>query len=109
LIIDEMDVRLHPLITQSLVGLFNSIETNPHNAQLIFSSHDTHLLTNKVFRRDQIWFVEKDRMGASHLYSLAELKVRNDASFEADYIKGRYGSNPFIGDVQHETFADNGC
>jgi hypothetical protein len=98
--IDEMEARMHPLITRAIIGLFNSLETNPKRAQLIFTTHDTNLLSNKLFRRDQIWFIEKDHQGCSHLYSLAELKVRNDASFENDYIQGRYGAIPFIGNVR---------
>lgn len=105
LIIDEMEARLHPLVTRELIRLFNSIETNPKRAQLIFTTHDTNLLSNKLFRRDQIWFVEKDNFCASHLYSLAEIKVddskvRNDASFEDDYLKGRYGAIPFLGGIK---------
>jgi len=105
LIIDEMEARLHPLVTQELIRLFNSTETNPKRAQLIFTTHDTNLLSNKLFRRDQIWFIEKDNFCASHLYSLAEIKlddakVRNDASFEDDYLKGRYGAIPFIGGIK---------
>ncbi|PSB47663.1 AAA family ATPase [Chamaesiphon polymorphus] len=96
LIIDEFDARLHPLMSKAIVDLFNSNETNPKNAQLIFMTHDTNLLSNKIFRRDQIWFTEKDRYGATDLYSLAEYKVRNDASFESDYIKGKYGAIPYI-------------
>jgi uncharacterized protein len=96
LIIDEFDARLHPLMSRAIVGLFNSNETNPHNSQLIFMTHDTNLLSNKIFRRDQIWFTEKDRYGATALYSLAEYKVRNDSSFESDYIKGKYGAIPYI-------------
>ncbi len=60
---------------------------------------DTNLLSNKIFRRDQIWFTEKNKYGATDLYSLVEYKIRNDASFESDYIKGRYGAIPFIGDL----------
>jgi uncharacterized protein len=99
LVIDEFDARLHPLISCAIVGLFNSNETNPNNSQLIFMTHDTNLLTNKLFRRDQIWFAEKNRFGVTDLYSLAEYKVRNDASFETDYIKGRYGAIPYIGNL----------
>lgn len=98
LIIDELDARLHPLLTEAIIRLFNSNETNPNNAQLIFTTHDTNLLTNKLFRRDQIWFTEKNKFGATDLYSLAEFKgVRSDASYEKDYITGRYGAIPFIG------------
>lgn len=100
LIIDELDARLHPLITLSIIRFFNSKETNPKNAQLIFTTHDTNLLSNKNFRRDQIWFTEKNKYGATDLYSLAEYKVRNDASYEKDYIAGRYGAIPFIGDLK---------
>lgn len=98
LIIDELDARLHPLLTQHVVQLFNNKDINARNAQLIFATHDTNLLSACTFRRDQIWFVEKDRTGGSNLYSLAEYKVRKDASFEKDYIKGRYGAIPFLGD-----------
>ena len=101
LVIDEFDARLHPLISQAIVKLFNSNETNPNNAQLIFMTHDTNLLSNKLFRRDQIWFTEKNRYGATDLYSLAEYNVRNDASFESDYIKGRYGAIPYLGDLSN--------
>lgn len=88
---------------RKLVMLFNDKETNPQNGQLIFTTHDTNLLSKDIFRRDQIWFTEKDRYGSSDLYSLAELKVRNDASFENDYIKGRYGAIPYLGGIRHLT------
>lgn len=105
LVVDEMEARLHPLLTRELIHLFNSIDLNPKRAQLIFTTHDTNLLSNKLLRRDQIWFVEKDSVCASHLYSLAELKVddgkvRNDASFENDYLQGRYGAIPFLGGIK---------
>jgi len=100
LVIDELDARLHPVITQAIVRLFNCRATNQYNAQLVFTTHDTNLLTNKLFRRDQIWFTEKDRLGATHVVSLAEYRVRNDASFERDYIQGRYGAVPFLGNLQ---------
>ncbi len=100
LFIDELDARLHPLITRELICLFNSNETNPHNAQLIFTTHDTNLLSSKTFRRDQIWFTEKDNKGATDLYSLVEYKVGKDASFERDYIIGKYGAIPFIGNFK---------
>lgn len=106
LVVDELDARLHPLITTAIVELFNSKEANPNNAQLIFMTDDTNLLNNKLFRRDQIWFTEKKRYGATNLYSLAEYKIRNDASFESDYIKGRYGAIPYIGDLTHLVDSD---
>jgi len=97
LALDEIDAKLHPALTRKLVELFHSSETNPKNAQLIFATHDINLLDNKLMRRDQIWFAEKKRNGATDLYSLAELKVRNDAPYEKDYIEGRYGAIPFPG------------
>ncbi len=99
LVIDEFDARLHPLISCAILRMFNSRETNPHNAQLIFTTHDTNLLNNRIFRRDQIWFTEKDRGGATHLTSLVEYRVRNDASFDADYVRGKYGAIPFLDDL----------
>lgn len=96
LVVDELDSKLHPLLTQKIISLFNSKETNPKNAQLVFTTHDTNLLSANLFRRDQIWFTQKDRYGASTLYSLAEyiIAVRNDASFEKDYLGGKYGAVP---------------
>jgi AAA15 family ATPase/GTPase len=99
LVVDELDARLHPLLTRAIVRLFNSPSTNPRNAQLLFATHDTNLLSRKNFRRDQIWFTDKNRFGATQLYSLAEIRVRNDASFEPDYMNGKYGAIPLISDL----------
>jgi AAA15 family ATPase/GTPase len=99
LIIDELDSLLHPLMAIAIIGLFNSQQTNPKNAQLIFATHDVNLLSNQLFRRDQIWFTEKNRQEATDLYSLVEFDIDNNASFEQDYIQGRYGAIPFIGDL----------
>ena len=102
LVIDELDAKLHLMLTRSIVSLFMDPETNFKGAQLIFATHDTHLLNTKYLRRDQIWFSEKDRTEASDLYSLLEFKdengnkVRNDRDIENDYINGRYGAIPFI-------------
>ncbi|MBB1140750.1 ATP/GTP-binding protein [Myroides sp. WP-1] len=97
LVIDEFDSRFHPLLTKKIVELFNCASNQ--QAQLIFTTHDTNLLSAEILRRDQIDFVEKDNYGASHLYTLVEIKgVRNNASFEKDYIQGKYGAVPFLGD-----------
>jgi AAA15 family ATPase/GTPase len=101
LMIDEIEASKHTLLTRSLIRLFNSQKTNPKHAQLIFTTHDTNLLSNKLFRRDQIWFVEKDGDSASHLYSLVELKVRNDRDYEKDYLSGRYGGVPILGELRN--------
>lgn len=100
LVIDEFDARLYPAVSRRLVELFHDRRTNPHGAQLVIATHDTNLLTRALYRRDQIWFVEKARDGSSALYSLAEFQVRNDASFEADYFRGRYGAVPFLGGLR---------
>lgn len=102
LIIDELDAKLHPLITMRIVELFNSPVSNKNNAQLVFTTHDTNLLSEDLFRRDQIWFTEKDDLEQTDLYSLSDFnlpdgsKVRNDSNFEKNYIRGRYGAIPFI-------------
>lgn len=107
LVIDELDASLHPLLTLSITRLFNSTEHNPKNAQLIFSTHDTNLFSYGKFRRDQIYFIEKDKNFSSDLYSLVEykgdggIKVRKDRKFEKDYIQGKYGAIPFIGNVSN--------
>ncbi len=106
LVVDELDASLHPLLTLAVTRLFNSKQFNPNNAQLIFATHDTNLLYYGNYRRDQIYFVEKDQYGASDMYSLVEYKeegktVRKDRSFEKDYIEGRYGAIPFIGNLSN--------
>lgn len=98
LVIDEFNTRLHPLITRLIVDMFNSTDANPNNGQLIFSTHDTNLLDKSIFRRDQVYFTEKDKTGGSHLYSMVEYKPRNDEAYEKNYIKGKYGGIPFLGD-----------
>ena len=106
LVVDELDASLHPLLTLAITKLFNSKEFNRNNAQLIFATHDTNLLYYGNYRRDQIYFVEKDKYGASEIYSLVEYKeegktVRKDRSFEKDYIEGRYGAIPFIDNLSN--------
>ena len=96
LFIDELDARFHPFIVLAILRLFNSPLSNPLNAQLVFATHSTNLLDNKLLRRDQIWLLEKDRFGATDLFSLAEYRVRNDASFEKDYLAGKYGAVPYV-------------
>ncbi len=102
LIIDEFGSSMHPMITRKLISLFNNKETNPMGSQLIFTTHDTNLLDNRLLRRDQIWFTEKDDKASTDLYSLVEfkdesgVKVRNDRSYEKDYINGRYGAIPYL-------------
>lgn len=100
LVVDELDSKLHPNLVCKIVSLFNSKDLNPKNAQLIFNTHDTNLLSSGLFRKDQVWFTEKDKYGEAKLYSLADFKsdtVRKNEAFEDNYIRGKYGAVPFLG------------
>ena len=99
LIVDELDNSLHTELVESIIKLFNSKEYNKKGAQLIFTTHDTNLLTQKLFRRDQIWFVEKDIYGSTQLYSLLDFgrgKARDDLVLEKNYLEGKFGAVPNI-------------
>jgi len=101
LCIDELEASLHPTLALELVRLFNDPEQNPNGAQLVFTTHDTNLLGNVVgeppLRRDQIWFTEKDKAGATHLYPLTDFHPRTQENLERGYLQGRYGAVPFLG------------
>ena len=101
LVIDELDAKLHPLLTRNIVLLFMDLNKNERKAQLIFATHDTNLLDLDLVRRDQIWFTEKDRVEATDVYSLVQFKNdnggNNQRDVKRDYIRGRYGAVPFIG------------
>lgn len=106
LFVDELDASLHPLLVRYLVELFHNPNYNPRGAQLIFNTHDTTLMDYSLFRRDQIWFVEKDDQGCSHLYSLLDYSPRKDEALARGYLMGRYGAIPFLnepkwGEGQH--------
>jgi AAA15 family ATPase/GTPase len=96
LCVDELDSSLHPLLALELVGLFNDPKRNPRGAQLIFNTHDTNLLDLSILRRDQIWFTEKDKCGATHLYALTDFKPRENENLQRGYLQGRYGAVPFL-------------
>lgn len=98
LVIDELDTSLHPALMRKLVQMFHDPTTNRNNAQLIFSTHDTTILDREVFRRDQVWFVEKDRQLQTRLYPLTDFSPRKDENFGRGYLQGRYGALPFIGE-----------
>ncbi|EDN68548.1 RloA [Beggiatoa sp. PS] len=98
LLIDELDASLHPMMTRFLIKMFHDTEVNQHNAQLVFVTHDTNLLDSSLFRRDQIWLSEKDKYGATDIYSLAEFKnVRANENFEKNYLQGKYSAIPYLG------------
>jgi hypothetical protein len=99
LIVDELDSRLHTNLIIKIISLFSDPEINTKNAQLIFNSHDTRVLSLKKFRKDQIWFIEKNRYGASKLYSLSDFDsntIRKSASYEEKYLEGRFGAIPYL-------------
>lgn len=107
IIVDELDAKLHPLLTKKIIEMFHSPEINKLGAELVFATHDTNLLGCNCFRRDQVWFTEKDEKERTDLYSLVEfrdtdgIKVRNDRNYEKDYIQGRYGAIPYIGNFSN--------
>jgi hypothetical protein len=96
--IDELNNSLHPFIVKMIIDLFNNPETNPHHAQLIFTTHDTSVLRKDIFRRDQVWFVEKNHELATQLYPLSDFCPRSNESFSKGYLEGKYGAVPFIGE-----------
>lgn len=101
-IVDELSSRLHPLLTKFIVDLFQS-DSNC-KTQLIFTTHDTNLMNKDQFRRDEIAFIDKDERGISKIYTLSDLDVRKDASFEKDYFNGKYGAIPII-----KSFSNHDC
>ena len=114
LFVDELDAKLHPLLTRYIINLFHNSQTNIGNGQLIYSTHDTVNFNKETFRRDEIWFAEKDKDGISEIYALSDYileddknagkKVRNDATYNKDYLTGRYGAIPVLEefDIIHE-------
>lgn len=97
IIIDEIDNALHPAMTKSLIEMFQNPNINKNNAQLIFNTHEISLLDLNLFRRDQIYFVEKNnKTGVSDLYSLDEFSPRKSENIQKRYLQGRYGAMPFV-------------
>lgn len=97
LVVDELDSRLHNNLTLKLIDFFHHF--NVSNAQLVCAVHDTSLLNKETFRRDQIWFIEKNQFGASELVSLGDFKtdkVRNKSAFGKNYLEGKYGAIPYF-------------
>lgn len=98
LIVDELDNSLHPLVVRFLIKLICDPTINKKNSQIIFSTHDASLLDNELFRRDQVWFVEKDKSNSTQLYSLLEFSPRKNEAIGRGYLQGRYGALPYIGE-----------
>jgi len=106
LFIDEFNDRLHPLLVRNFIQTFMDPERNSKNAQLIFTTHDVSQLSGKLFRRDEIWFTEKDEDNATSLYSLVDIrgenmeKIRNDADILNNYLRGKYGGIPKLEEIK---------
>ena len=97
LVIDELDAKLHPLLTRAIIQLFTNPKINPHGAQLVFTTHDTNQLHLDYVRRDEIWFTEKNPVEATELYSHIEFKDFDPSmDITEQYVNGRYGAIPRI-------------
>lgn len=97
IVIDELDNSLHSSLARYLIEIFNDTSVNRYGAQLIFNSHDINLLDLELFRRDQIYFVEKNNdTGVTDLYSLADFSPRKTENIQKGYLQGRYGAIPFL-------------
>lgn len=108
-VIDELDSSLHPRLARALVQLFHDPTINTKNAQLIFNTHDSTLLDLSLLRRDQIWLTEKDRDGATTLFSILDFSPRANEALSKGYLQGRYGAIPQIDDDGwHEVFSNEG-
>jgi uncharacterized protein len=100
LAVDELHDNLHPLLVRYLVELFHSPQTNPKGAQLIFTTHETSILSQDIFRRDQIWFCERDEHQATRLFPLTDFHPRKGLeNLERSYLSGRYGALPYLRSV----------
>ncbi|MBR4766735.1 MAG: ATP-binding protein, partial [Clostridia bacterium] len=97
MIVDELDRSMHPFIVKFIVNLFRNKNINKNGAQLIFTTHETSLLSLNAFRRDQIYFTEKNaENGITDIYSLDDFSVRKDENIEKGYLLGRYGAIPYL-------------
>lgn len=96
-VIDEMERSIHPILIKELVRKFSADQHT--NGQLIFTTHESNLLDQDIFRQDEIWFVEKDKEGCSDLYPLSDYKEHNTIDIRKGYLTGRYGSIPFLANL----------
>ena len=107
IVIDELHAHLHPLLMEYLVSMFFNKKFNKKGAQLIFTTHETSILSSKLLRRDQVWFCEKDRFGCSDLYPLTDFKIRKGTEdFRRSYLKGKFGALPILSAV-HDKFENS--
>lgn len=99
-IVDEIESSLHALLTLQIIKLFNHKATNPNGAQLLFTTHETHILCSNLLRRDQIWFSEKNLNGETVIAPLTDYQLRSTDNIQKGYLEGRFGAIPFLGDIQ---------
>jgi AAA15 family ATPase/GTPase len=98
-VIDELDRRMHPLLTRMFLETFLNDENSEKQSQLIFTTHDTNLLDSSLLRRDEIWFISKNEQGSSELVSLSDFSVRKDLRIDKWYLLGRFGAVPYTKNV----------
>ena len=94
--IDEIDRSLHPTMVKELLRYFME---HPAKGQLIFTTHESNLLDLEIFRQDEIWLTEKNKLGATTIYSLSDFKPRYDLDIRKGYLAGRFGAIPFLGNL----------
>jgi uncharacterized protein len=99
LFVDEFDNNLHSKIIVFLLELLHNSKTNKKNGQVVFTTHNTSFLDQKLFRRDQIWFVEKNKLNATNLYPLSDFSPRKGEALQKGYLQGRYGALPYVSKV----------
>ena len=110
-IIDELDAKLHPKLLRYVILLFKNKEINRHGAQLLFTSHDMSTMKNTIFRRDEIWFAADNEAHESDIYSLHEMRsedgsrIKNTATYDKQYLEGRYGADPYLRNMLGGAFA----
>lgn len=108
LVVDELHQNLHPKLLEHLVRMFNDPNLNRHGAQLVFTTHNTSILSQDVFRRDQIWLFERNKTQASTLYPLSDFKVRKGSNLELAYLSGRFGGLPFVRQMNPKVSEEDG-
>lgn len=97
LVIDEIATNLHTKLGEKIIQHFTDPKLNPNHAQLVFSTHDTNLLSGDLLRRDEVWFSEKNEVGETCVYPLTDFSARKKENIEKGYLEGRYGAIPFFG------------
>ena len=104
-IIDELERSMHPILAKELLKLYS--ENSKSKSQLIFTTHESHLLDDNLLRRDEIWFTEKKSDGSTEFYPLSNFNPRGDKVLERGYLEGRYGGIPFLGDFSKLLIDEN--